>query len=335
MRFEFTPGQVAALLVPSWQSFRNRRQKAGKSDVLRAFLFAFVGLVFSLFVFGGFYRMLLYIGQFAEFTAPLTHQVLGTTSTFILTMLFASTVVTALSTQYLSEDLSLLVSSPISLPALYGSRLVLTALQSSWMVVLFSIPIYAAFALTSPAPWHFLGAAALTLAPLVVIAATVGSMVTSVLMAVFPARRVRELLVLLAALFVVLLVFLIRVQQPEKLLNPRSIYDISEFFAAFQTPSSSLLPSSWATTLRKASPVQCSSPRQRPSRTVSASKPVAPGRASTRRFCQVEPGMRQASRSCANVSTVRSSGRSRRAGPASASRSRASRMSFGVVMRRA
>ena len=135
----------------------------------------------------------------------------------------------------------------------------MTGLQSSWMVVLFSIPIYAAFALTSPAPWQFLGTAALALAPLVVIAATVGSMVTSVLMAVFPARRVREMLVLLAALFVVLLVFLIRVQQPEKLLNPRSIYDISEFFAAFQTPSSSLLPSSWATSLliagRRAEPL--------------------------------------------------------------------------------
>ncbi len=259
MRFEFTPSQVAALLVPSWQSFRNRRRSAGKGDVLRGLLFAFVGLVFSLFVFGGFYRMLLYIGQFAEFTAPLTHQVLATTSTFILTVLFASTVVTALSTQYFSDDLSLLVSSPISLPALYGSRLVLTALQASWMVVLFSIPIYAAFALTSPAPRQFLGAAALALAPLVVIATTVGSMVTSVLMAVFPAWRVREMLVLLAALFVVFLVFLIRVQQPEKLLNPRSIYDISEFFAAFQTPSSSLLPSSWATSLliagRRAEPL--------------------------------------------------------------------------------
>ena len=67
------------------------------------------------------------------------------------------------------------------------------------------------------------------------------------------------MLVLLAALFVVFLVFLIRVQQPEKLLNPRSIYDISEFFAAFQTPSSSLLPSSWATSLliagRRAEPL--------------------------------------------------------------------------------
>lgn len=259
MSFEFTPNQVLALLEPSWRGMRNRRRNAGKGDLLRILLFGAVSLLFGLFVFGGFYRMLLYIGRYSEFTAPLTHQILDTVSTFILTVLFASTVITALATQYLSEDLSLLVSSPVPLPALYASRLVMTGVQSSWMVLLFSLPIYAAFAVTAPAPWKFLLAVALTLIPLVVIAAAVGTMLTSVLMAVFPARRVREMLILLGALFVVLLVFLIRVQQPEKLLNPRSIYDVTEFFAAFRTPSSPMLPSAWATSVliagRRAEPL--------------------------------------------------------------------------------
>jgi len=167
--------------------------------------------------------------------------------------------VTALSTQYLSDDLTLLASSPTPLPALYGARLILTTVQASWMVVLFSVPLYAAFAVSAEAPWHFLFAVALTLPPLIVIAAGFGSMVTMTLMAVFPARRVREMLVLLGAVFVVLLVFIIRVQKPERLLNPSSIYDIAEFFAAFQTPTSPFLPSSWATTLliagRRAEPL--------------------------------------------------------------------------------
>jgi ABC-2 type transport system permease protein len=249
LTFEYTPRQLAQLLVPSFQGVRNRRKSAGRSDVLRASLFVAVGLVFALFVFAGFYRMLLYVGQFAEFTAPLTHRVLDTVSTFILTVLLASTIVTALSTQYLSEDLSLLVSSPVPLPALYGARLALTTAQASWMVVLFSVPIYAAFAATAPAPIFFLAAVALAFPPLVVISAAAGSMLTSILMSVFPARRVREMLVLLGALFVILLVFLIRVQQPERLLNPRSIYDVAEFFSAFRTPTSPLLPSAWTTSV--------------------------------------------------------------------------------------
>jgi ABC-2 type transport system permease protein len=259
LSFEFTPRQIVALLVPSWQSVRNQRRQAGKGELFRMAMFGSLTVFFGLFVFGGFYRMLLYIGRFSEFTAPLTNQILDTVSTFLLTVLFASTVITALSTLYLSEDLSLLVSSPVPLPALYASRLVITGVQSSWMVLLFSIPIYAAFAITSPAPWQFLAAVGLALLPLAIIAVALGTMVTSVLMAVFPARRVRELLVLLGALFVVLLVFLIRVQQPERLLNPRSIYDITEFFAAFRTPSSPMLPSAWATSLiiagRRAQPI--------------------------------------------------------------------------------
>ena len=154
---------------------------------------------------------------------------------------------------------SLLVSSPVPLPALYGARLILTGLQSSWMVLLFCVPIYLAFAVTSPAPGHFLAAVGLTLLPLIVVACSTGSILTSLLMASFPAKRVREMLLLLGVFFVILVVFLIRMQQPEKLLNPSSIYDVSDFFATFRTPASPLLPSSWMTELlvagRRATPL--------------------------------------------------------------------------------
>ena len=249
MTLEFTPASIADLLAPYYRGVRNRRRTADRGDLVRAFLFASIGLLFALFVFSGFYRVLLYIGQFDEFGAPLTHRVLDTVSSFILTVLLASTIVTALATQYLSDDLSLLVSSPVPLPALYGARLILTLLQSSWMVILFSAPIYAAFAATAASPSLFLAAVALACPPLVLIATCIGSMLTAALMAAFPARRVKEMLLFLSALFVVLLVFLIRVQQPERLLNPRSIYDVTEFFSTFSMPSSPFLPSSWTTSV--------------------------------------------------------------------------------------
>jgi ABC-2 type transport system permease protein len=174
---------------------------------------------------------------------------LATVSVFLFTVLLASNIITAYSTQYVSEDLSLLASGPIPLPALYGSRLILTLFQSSWMVLVFSVPVYLAFALTSSSPIRFLVAVALVLPPLLAIPAALGSMVTGALVSVFPARRVREALMMIGALFVVLIVFLVRTQQPERLLNPRSIYDVGEFFSAFRTPASPLLPSTWATDL--------------------------------------------------------------------------------------
>ncbi len=247
MTWEFTPRDVARLLTPSFLAARNRRLLANRSDFLRAALFGGVTIVFSLGIFAAFYRMLIYIGRFSEFTAPLTHQILATVSVFLFTVLLVSNIITAYSTQYVSDDLSLLASSPVPLPALYGSRLTLTLFQSSWMVLVFSIPVYLAFAVTSLAPMRFLLAVVLVLPPLLIIPAALGSMTTSVLVSVFPARRVRELLMMIGALFVVLIVFLIRTQQPERLLNPSSIYDVGEFFSAFRTPASPLLPSTWAT----------------------------------------------------------------------------------------
>ena len=247
MKWEFTPRDVVRLLTPSILAARNRRRFARRSDLLRAALFGGVTIVFSVGIFAGFYRVLVYVGRFAEFTAPLTHQMLATVSVFLFTVLLASNIITAYSTQYVSEDLSLLASGPIPLPALYGSRLILTLFQSSWMVLVFSVPVYLAFALTSSSPIRFLVAVALVLPPLLAIPAALGSMVTGALVSVFPARRVREALMMIGALFVVLIVFLVRTQQPERLLNPRSIYDVGEFFSAFRTPASPLLPSTWAT----------------------------------------------------------------------------------------
>jgi len=244
---EFTAGQVFHLLSPSLLSARNARRQAGRAEWVKALLFALVALGFGAGVFGGFYHMLNYLARFAEFTAPLSHQVLATVSVFLFTVLFASSVVTSLSTQYLSEDLSLLMSAPAPLPALYSARLILTVLQASWMALLFSLPIFAAFAVTSDHPIRFLSTTLAVLPPLAVIPAALGSLVTTLLMSLFPARRVREVLMIVGASFIALLVFLVRVQQPERLLNPRSIYDVSQFFSAFRAPSSPALPSTWAT----------------------------------------------------------------------------------------
>jgi len=252
LTWDFTPRDVARLLTPAFLAARNRRLFANRSDFLRAAIFGGVTIVFSFGIFAAFYRMLIYIGRFSEFTAPLTHQILATVSVFLFTVLLASNIITSYSTQYVSDDLSLLASSPIPLPALYGSRLMLTLFQSSWMVLVFSIPVYLAFAVTSLAPMRFLLAVFLVLPPLLIIPAALGSMITSVLVSVFPARRVRELLMMIGALFVVLIVFLIRTQQPERLLNPSSIYDVGEFFSAFRTPASPLLPSTWATEILSA-----------------------------------------------------------------------------------
>jgi ABC-2 type transport system permease protein len=86
----------------------------------------------------------------------------------------------------------------------------------------------------------------LTVAPFVVIPVTLGALVTLLLVNVFPARRARDVLMLMGLLFAVVLVLLLRFLRPEQLLRVESLPDITGFFATLQSPLMPILPSFWA-----------------------------------------------------------------------------------------
>ena len=82
--------------------------------------------------------------------------------------------------------------------------------------------------------------------PFVVIPVAVGTAVTLLLVNVFPARRARDILMLMGLLFAGSVVVLLRVIQPERLLRVESLPDVTDFFATLQSPITPLLPSFWA-----------------------------------------------------------------------------------------
>src|SRR3989304_7337904 len=62
-----------------------------------------------------------------------------------LSMLLFSNVITSLSTYFLARDLDLVLSTPTRLDAFFFARLISTPVNSSWMVLFFSLPIFAAY----------------------------------------------------------------------------------------------------------------------------------------------------------------------------------------------
>jgi ABC-2 type transport system permease protein len=82
--------------------------------------------------------------------------------------------------------------------------------------------------------------------PFVVIPIALGSLVTLVLVNVFPARRARDILMLMGLIFAMSLVLLLRFLQPERLLSVESMPEVTDFFATLQSPITPLLPSFWA-----------------------------------------------------------------------------------------
>jgi len=234
------------LLLPLVWSSRNRARRRQRGDVLRAALFSAIGLLVCAVLFAGSFWLTTRLAQYEELGDYLLRLGLSWLFLTFLSFLAFSGVVTALSIFFLSEDLRLLLAAPVAAGRLFHARFLRTVGQSSWMVVVFLAPVLAGIGAGRCAPVTFYLAAVLTLVPFAVIPVALGTGVTLLLVNVFPARRARDILMLMGLMFAASLVLLMRFIQPEQLMRVESLPDLTGFFATMQSPITPLLPSFWA-----------------------------------------------------------------------------------------
>jgi ABC-2 type transport system permease protein len=241
----FRPG-AAWLLRPQVWSFRNRARRREPGDATRAVVFGGIGAAVFLAIFAAVFWLTWQLMDYEELGEYLLRLGLSWLFLTFLSFLAFSALVSSLTTFFLSEDLRLLVAAPVGADPLFHSRFLRAAGQSSWMVVAFLAPVLLAVGFVRCAGAGYWLAIPLTLLPFVVIPVAVGAAATLFLVNVFPARRAREVLMLLGLLFAVGLVVLLRFLRPERLLSVESLPDVTAFFATLQTPVTPYLPSFWA-----------------------------------------------------------------------------------------
>ena len=239
-------GIVRNLLTPRVLAARGRYRRLGPRGRLRLGGFLLLGLGFGGAIFVFFYRALVYFLSVPEFGPVLTYKLLGMVFITFFSILLFSNIVTSLSTFFLSRELDRLVAAPIALRHLFYARFVETMIDSSWMMLLFALPAFLAYGVVHATGPAFYLVTALTLPPFLMIPAAIGICITTVLVNVFPARRTRDILVLLSVFAVALLYLLFRLIRPERLVNPEGFADFSAFLAAMRTPEWIFLPSTWA-----------------------------------------------------------------------------------------
>ena len=234
------------LLLPSYWASRNRARRRERGDGTRATFFGGVALAVAGAIFGASFWLTVQLGDFADFGDYLLRLGLSWLFLSFLSFLAFSAIVTALSTFFLSDDLRLLLAAPISSRRLFHARFAKTLGLSSWMVLVFIVPVLAGVGVGHCAPWSYYAFAVFAVVPFVTIPIALGTAITLLLVNVFPARRARDLLMLMGLLFAGSLVVLLRMIQPEQLLKVESLPDITDFFATLQSPITPLLPSFWA-----------------------------------------------------------------------------------------
>jgi ABC-2 type transport system permease protein len=241
-----SPVPFPYLLLPSLWSSRNRAHRRERGDLVRALTFGGIGLAVSVAIFCGTFWLTWQLADFGELGDYLLRAGLSWLFLTFLSFLAFSGLVTALSTFFLSADLRLLLATPVASRRLFYARFIRTLGQSSWMVVVFLVPVLLAIGIARCAPYRFYAIAILTVVPFSVIPVVLGTAVTFALVNVFPARRARDLLMVTGLLFAASIVILIRYIRPERLLRVESLPDITAFFATLQSPITPLLPSFWA-----------------------------------------------------------------------------------------
>lgn len=240
------PQPFPYLLLPALWSSRNRVRRRLRGDGLRAALFASVAVVVGLTLFAGAFWLTFQLQRFAEFGDYLLRLGLSWVFLAFLSFLAFSGVVTALSTFFLSRDLQLLLAAPIAPRRLFQARFARTVAQAAWMVVVFLVPVLAGIGVAACAGPAFYATAVIVIPPFTVIPVAAGTAVTLLLVNVVPARRARDILMLMGLVFAASLIVLLRVVRPEQLLSVESLPDVADFFATLQSPVTPLLPSFWA-----------------------------------------------------------------------------------------
>jgi ABC-2 type transport system permease protein len=240
----FKEASLWHVLSPKLQG--GRRRAAENPSVGKTVLLLGTALVFWLVLYRVIVRMLEYFRATAGIGDVLATKLLGLILLGFLSVLILSNLITALSSFFLSKDIDLLVAAPIDGLKVYGARLLETVVHSSWMVALMMVPVLTAYASVLGGGWAFVGVAVVAMSAFFLLPGVVGAAVTLVLVNVFPARRARDLLALIALIGAAALLLLFRLMRPEQLARPEGFRNLVDFVAVLDTPSAVWLPSDWA-----------------------------------------------------------------------------------------
>ena len=160
-------------------------------------------------------------------------------------VLIISNVITTFSTFFLSDDLELILPSPVPIAGVYAARFIETLADSSWMVLVFGLPIFAAYGKVFSMPVSFYLVSLVGFTCLLVIVSSLGIFVIQLLVRTFPIRRLRDVFIFIGLLIFVGLYLLFRMIRPEEFLNPEGFASLVDYVSIMSEASSPMLPTTW------------------------------------------------------------------------------------------
>ncbi len=238
---------VITLLKPRILSFKNKGLTITNSGGLfKLFLFGTAGILFWGGVFAVSLRVLGYFKGIAELGDILANKLLSMVLLTLFSLLIFSSILTFLSKLYLSKDLTLVHSMPVSSFKIFFARWIESTLDSSWMVIVYTLPVFISYGIVYQAGPIFYGNIVLVLLFLSIIASGISAFLVIIAVIVVPASRIRSVFILLGLCFFLILFFAFRFIRPERLVDPEVFATTLIYLKALKAPAPLYLPSTWA-----------------------------------------------------------------------------------------
>jgi ABC-2 type transport system permease protein len=164
-------------------------------------------------------------------------------------MLVFSCMVSAVSTLFLSQDNEIIFAAPVANSEIFFMRYFTTTIYTAWMMVVFSIPIFAAYGTVFKAGILYWPLMLVTIFTTTTIATTFGMSLTVLLVNLFPAKRTKDIILYLSICFGIFIYLIFRLMRPEDLVNPDKYGHFIDYLSSLATPAAPYIPAAWASNL--------------------------------------------------------------------------------------
>ena len=239
--------ELIALLKPRYWSFQKGRSgKSSRNRNAQWLLMGTIGLAFWAGAFAVFYRILKYFQSVEEFGDILAYKLLAMILLTFFALLIFSGIITSLAKLYLSRDLILVHSLPLPPAKVFLARFVESTVDSSWMVIVYSLPVFLSYGIVFRGGILFYAAVLMALMPLCLIASALSSLCVMIAGLLLPAGRIRSIFIFLGLILFLILTLAFRLMRPEQLADPEAFASVLLYFRSLSTPASPLLPTTWA-----------------------------------------------------------------------------------------
>jgi ABC-2 type transport system permease protein len=235
------------LLKPRIWPLTNRSiRKGARGSALKLIIFGTIGMLFWLVIFAVSLRVLTYFRSIEDIGLILGYKLMSMILIVSFALLIFSSILTSLSKLYLSRDLQLVHSMPVSSYKIFISRWIDSTVESAWMVVIFTLPVFLSYGIVYQAGAFYYTNTVMALLPLTINASALSTVMVMVAVIIIPASRLKSIVIFLGILFFVVIYLAIRLSRPELLVDPEVFDTVMVYVTSLQTPSSPVLPSTWA-----------------------------------------------------------------------------------------